>query len=108
MIDILSNDIFYFTDCLVKTAESSVHYYWLSRSKFGSFSLVEPGNVSPAQPVPDDIARPPWADSGEPADPPATAECKTLEDLTKMRRACRLASKILHAAKHLAKASISR
>ena len=75
-------------------------------SKFGNFSLVEPRTVSPAQPVPDGIPRPPWADSGIPNDPPVEADRKSPEDLSKMRRACRLASKILHSAKHLAKASI--
>ena len=75
------------------------------RSKFGNFSLVEPENVSPSQPVPCNIHCPPWAHSGIPGDPPAAPDCKSQEDLGKMRRACRLASKILHAAKQLAKAS---
>ncbi|XP_037092232.1 methionine aminopeptidase 1D, mitochondrial-like [Pollicipes pollicipes] len=76
-------------------------------SRFGRFEVVEPGKVLPAQLVPEHIKSPPWADSGAPPTPPNIAECKTEDSIQKMRRACRLASKILHSVKHLAKPGVT-
>jgi methionyl aminopeptidase len=58
---------------------------------------VRPGAVSPRRPVPTDISRPDYADSGQPKrwDEPRV---KSTDVIERMRRSCRLAAEILQLA----------
>lgn len=65
-----------------------------SRVNFGSYSLLDNvGEVSAAQPVPEHIPRPPYAETGQPPPPPASAELHSKEGIEAMRAACSLAVK---------------
>jgi methionyl aminopeptidase len=57
---------------------------------------VRPGRISPPRPVPDDIPRPPYADSGVPVRR-ADRHVRSPEVIEKMRRAGRAAGEILQA-----------
>lgn len=71
-----------------------------SRVHFGSYSVLDNvGEVSSAQPVPDHIPRPPYAETGQPPPPPGHPEIHTGANLDAMRAACRLAAKVQNAVK---------
>jgi methionyl aminopeptidase len=55
---------------------------------------IRPGRLSPTRPVPDDIPRPPYADSGEAVRVPEPA-VKSPEVIERMRRAGRAAAEVL-------------
>ena len=55
---------------------------------------IRPGRVSPPRPVPDEIARPPYADTGVPVRHPGP-HVRTPEVIERMRRAGRAAAEIL-------------
>ncbi|XP_050723627.1 methionine aminopeptidase 1D, mitochondrial-like isoform X2 [Eriocheir sinensis] len=64
------------------------------RVNFGSYSLLDNvGEVSAAQLVPEHIPRPPYAETGQPPPPPASAELHSKEGIEAMRAACSLAVK---------------
>ena len=60
---------------------------------------VRPGLLSPTRPVPPEIGRPPYADSGDPG-PSSSSTVRTPDEVARMRRAGNAAAEILVEAGH--------
>jgi methionyl aminopeptidase len=62
-----------------------------------TFDPVRAGRLSPTRTVPDDIGRPPYAETGDPPEDAANDEptVKSADVLDRMRRSCRLAADVL-------------
>ena len=73
----------------------STHY---CRS-WSSFNLVQLGQVSPSQPVPDNVPLPPYALTGIVPPPPLSIEIKTQDQIDCMKESCHLAYRVLDSVK---------
>ncbi len=67
---------------------------------------VRPGLLSPTRPVPPEIGRPPYADSGDPG-PSSSSTVRTLDEVARMRRAGNAAAEILVEAGHCVRPGVT-
>jgi hypothetical protein len=72
-----------------------VIHFGICRKKFGKYSIVQPGNVSPMRLIPDHIPKPNYYKTGAPILGPKVPEIKNEEQIRKMRDSCKLAAFIL-------------
>ncbi|EDV28214.1 uncharacterized protein TRIADDRAFT_53589 [Trichoplax adhaerens] len=84
----------------------SSRYRQIFRS-WSSFSLVQPKQVSPAQPVPQGIPLPPYALTGVVPPSPITIEIKNEDQIDAMKRSCQLAYRILDSVKNYIKVGMT-
>src|ERR671930_232093 len=68
----------------------------VKRCQKASTAHIRPGRQSPPRPVPPEIPRPPYAESGVPVRVPENT-VRSPEVITRMRRACRAAAEVLQA-----------
>ncbi|KAJ3648744.1 hypothetical protein Zmor_020523 [Zophobas morio] len=73
----------------------------------GKFSIVEPGNISDPQPVPDYIAKPSYHLTGEPIERIEIPEVKNSVQIVKMRESCKLAANVLREVENYIKVGIT-
>lgn len=66
---------------------------------WSSFNLVQLEQVSPSQPVPDDIPLPPYALTGIVPPSPLSIEIKTQDQIDCMKKSCQLAYQVLDSVK---------